>query len=72
MTDSMTGMARFGEMDIIVGLAVLFAVVFLCAWLYSPRLRQRVDRPKFRFQADVERYDGAQQASSTLKERKPR
>jgi len=58
MTDSMTGpLTQVTAMDAIVGLAVLFAVVFLAAWLLSPRLRLWVERPKYRFQANVRSYD---------------
>jgi hypothetical protein len=56
-------------MDAIVGLAVLFALVFLAAWLISPRLRAWVERPKYRFQATVQSYD---QAQSTLNGRDSR
>lgn len=44
----------------VVLLAVLFAVVFLAAWLISPRLRVWIERPKYRFLADVQSYDQAQ------------
>ena len=44
-------------MDWIVALAVLFALVFLAAWIASPRLRAWVERPKYRFQANVRSYD---------------
>ena len=47
-------------MDVIVGLALLFTVVLLAAWLLSPRLRAWVERPKYRFQADVRAYDQVQ------------
>lgn len=58
MTETMTGaMFQPTVMDVIVGLAVLFAVVFLAAWLISPRLRAWVERPKYRFQADVRAAD---------------
>jgi hypothetical protein len=58
MTDTMTGaMLHPTVMDVIVGLAVLFAVMFLAAWLMSPRLRTWVERPKYRFQADVRAAD---------------
>jgi hypothetical protein len=67
MNDSMNGMLRITAMDAIVGLAVLFSVVFLAAWLASPRLRQWVERPKFGFQAAVKSYDQAQRGSSTIK-----
>jgi hypothetical protein len=46
-------------MDAIVLLAVLFAVVFLAAWLVSPRFRIWIERPKYRFLADVQSYDQA-------------
>jgi len=38
-------------------LAVVFAVVFLAAWLISPSLRIWIERPKYRFLADVQSYD---------------
>jgi hypothetical protein len=44
-------------MDAIVSLAGAFAVVFLVAWLISPRLRVWIERPKYRFLADVQTYD---------------
>jgi len=44
-------------MDLIVLLAGVFAVVFLVAWLISPRLRVWIERPKYRFLADVQSYD---------------
>jgi len=48
-------------MDAIVWVAVAFALAFLAAWLVSPRLRRWIERPKYRFQADVRRYDQAQE-----------
>jgi hypothetical protein len=54
MTASMIGSTA---MDLVVGLAILFALVFLAGWLISPRLRAWVERPKFRFQANVRTYD---------------
>jgi hypothetical protein len=44
-------------MDIIVLLAGAFAVAFLIAWLISPRMRVWIERPKYRFLADVQEYD---------------
>ena len=44
-------------MDLIVLLAGVFAVAFLFAWLLSPRLRVWIERPKYRFLADVQSYD---------------
>ncbi len=63
---------NMSAMDFIVGLAIAFAVVFFAAWLISPRLRAWVERPKYRFQADVRAYDQAQSEKSTLKERNAR
>lgn len=45
-------------MDAVVFAAMGFAVVFFAAWLASPRLRDWIERPKYRFQENVERYDG--------------
>ena len=44
-------------MDVIVLVAGAFAVVFLVAWLLSPKLRVWIERPKYRFLADVQKYD---------------
>ena len=44
-------------MDFIVLIAVVFALVFLAAWISSPTLREWIERPKYRFLADVEGYD---------------
>ena len=44
-------------MDAIVLVAVVFAVVFLAAWLVSPGLRAWIERPKYRFLADVQSAD---------------
>ena len=55
-----TAMFHLTAMDVIVGLALLFSLAFLAAWLISPRLRAWVERPKYRFQADVRAYDQVQ------------
>jgi hypothetical protein len=47
-------------MDAIVLLAVAFAMVFVAAWLVLPGLRVWIERPKYRFLADVQSYDEAQ------------
>jgi len=44
-------------MDFIVLIAVLFVLVFVAAWACSPTLRAWIERPKYRFLADVESYD---------------
>jgi hypothetical protein len=47
----------FSLMDAIVLVAVLFAAVFCVAWLARPDLRAWIERPKYRFQKDVQDYD---------------
>jgi hypothetical protein len=44
-------------MDLIVLIAVAFAIVFVAAWAVSPNLRAWIERPKYRFLADTESYD---------------
>jgi hypothetical protein len=44
-------------MDLIVLIAVIFALVFVAAWASSPTLRAWIERPKYRFLTDVEGYD---------------
>jgi len=71
--DGMAGpMTQLPIMDFIVGLAVSFAIVFFAAWLISPRLRARVERPKYRFQANVRSYDEVQGASPAPEPKGPR
>ena len=45
--------------DIIVGSAIGFAAAFFVAWLIRPDLRAWIERPKYRFQANVQSYDHA-------------
>ena len=58
MIGNMTG--SITAMDAIVGIALLSALVFLAAWIVSPRLRAWVERPKYRFQSNVRTYDQEQ------------
>ena len=44
-------------MDLIVVTALAFALLFLGAWAVSPGLRAWIERPKYRFLAEVEGYD---------------
>jgi hypothetical protein len=44
-------------MDVIVLLAIGFTVLFLAAWALSPALRRWIERPKYRFLAEVQSYD---------------
>jgi len=46
--------------DVIVFSSIVFAVVFLAAWLTVPGLRAWIERPKYRFQANVQSYDKVQ------------
>jgi hypothetical protein len=50
-------MTSMMAMNWIVLAAIVFALAFLGAWLLSPNLRTWIERPKYRFQAAVERYD---------------
>lgn len=43
--------------NIIVFAAIGFAAVFFIAWLIRPDLRAWIERPKYRFQANVQSYD---------------
>ena len=45
--------------DVIVFSAIVFAVAFFAAWLARPDLRAWIERPKYRFQANVQSYDSA-------------
>jgi hypothetical protein len=49
-------------MDAIVLIAIVCAAVFVVAWLVRPDLRAWIERPKYRFQANVRSYDQAQSA----------
>jgi hypothetical protein len=53
--------------DLIVIGAILFAVVFVAAWLVRPDLRTWIERPKHRFQADVRRYDQVRRMETTTR-----
>jgi hypothetical protein len=44
-------------MNVIVALALLFAVAFLVAWSVSPRLRAWIEAPNYQFQKNARRYD---------------
>lgn len=57
-------MFQLTAMDVIVGLALLFTLGFLAAWIASPRLRAWVERPKYRFQSNVRSYDEVQRVKS--------
>lgn len=46
--------------DLIVGLSVLFSLVFVGAWVLRPDLRAWIERPKYQFHDAVRGYDRAQ------------
>lgn len=48
--------------NVIVVSSLVFAIAFLVAWLRVPRLRAWIERPKYRFQANVQSYDEKQAA----------
>ena len=43
--------------DVVVFSSVAFAVVFFVAWVVSPALRASIERPKYGFQANVQKFD---------------
>jgi len=46
--------------DVIVIASVAFGMAFLAVWLLKPSVRAWVERPKYRFQANVQSYDEMQ------------
>jgi hypothetical protein len=46
--------------DVIVLFSILFVAAFFVAWLLRPDLRAWIEKPKYRFQANVQSYDQAQ------------
>ncbi len=47
-----------GAMDVAVFTAMAFALLFTIAWAVSPRLREWIERPKYRFQENLKREEG--------------
>jgi len=69
---NMTGsMYQWTAMDLIVGLSLLFALAFLAAWIISPSLRAWVERPKYRLQENLTRYDQVESDRAAREERSP-
>lgn len=46
--------------NLIVVSAIIFGVLFFIAWLLRPDLRAWIEKPKYRFQKNVQSYDQAQ------------
>jgi hypothetical protein len=59
-------------MNVIVALALLFAVTFFTVWAISPRLRAWIEKPNCRFQKDAQRYDETLRSIIRMKGRKTR
>jgi len=50
--------------DWIVFGSIAFGVIFFAAWLVRPDLRAWIERPKYRFQANVQSYDQSQHVAT--------
>ncbi len=48
--------------DAIVFSSIVFVLGFFVAWLVRPELRAWIEKPKYRFQANVQSYDQEQKA----------
>jgi hypothetical protein len=51
--------------DAIVFSTIVLAAIFSAVWLISPNVRAWVERPKYRFQSNVQSYDRAQSVMAT-------
>jgi hypothetical protein len=49
--------------DLIVFSSIGFVVLFFLVWIARPDLRAWIEKPKYRFQANVQSYDQAQRAA---------
>jgi len=50
--------------DLIVFSSIGFLAVFFIAWMLLPDLRAWIEKPKYRFQANVQSYDQEQKAGA--------
>lgn len=57
--------------DLIVFSSVVFIVVFFVAWAVRPDLRAWIEKPKYRFQANVRKYDQVQKSEKSNVGRAP-
>jgi hypothetical protein len=57
--------------ELIVGTSALLALAFCVGWIVSPALRAWLERPKHRFQSQIQGYDRLQR-ESTGSSRRPR
>jgi hypothetical protein len=49
--------------DLIVFASIAFIALFFVAWVMRPDLRAWIEKPKYRFQANVQSYDETQKAA---------
>jgi hypothetical protein len=45
--------------NVVVFSSIAIAVVFVAAWMLRPDLRAWIEKPKYRFQRNVQSYDQA-------------
>ncbi len=64
--------SEMAGMDVIVGLVLLFCVVLVAAWFFSPRLRAWIEKPNYEFQRGAQAFDQALQTSTMAKGGKTR
>lgn len=43
--------------ELVLGLALALAAVFVATWLLRPELRRRIEQPKHQFDERLRRYD---------------
>jgi hypothetical protein len=53
--------------DIIVFSSIAFVLLFSIAWIIRPELRAWIEKPKYRFQANVQSYDQEKMAGAAEK-----
>ncbi|HWE05748.1 MAG TPA: hypothetical protein VG274_03515 [Rhizomicrobium sp.] len=57
--------------DLIVFSSIGFLAVFFIAWMLRPDLRTWIEKPKHRFQANVQSYDQEQKAAASGERPRP-
>ena len=56
--------------NVVVFSSIAIAVVFVAAWMLRPDLRAWIEKPKYRFQRNVQSYDHIRAAAPVRKEGK--
>jgi hypothetical protein len=72
MTDMTPPILDATAMNIIVGLALVFAAAFVVAWAVSPRLRAWIEKPNYRFRQNARTYDESLKVSNNLSNQRER